>query len=46
MTRGAAVAVDAIGAAQSFRGQHVGKAMLRQLRDNVSALQISTLVRK
>ncbi len=35
--------VDAIGVDQSFRGQRVGKAMMRQLRNNLGALQISTL---
>jgi ribosomal protein S18 acetylase RimI-like enzyme len=38
-----AATVDAIGVDQRYRGQHVGKAMMRQLRINLGALQISKL---
>lgn len=35
--------IDAIGVAPGFRGRHVGKALMRQLRLNLGALHISTL---
>jgi ribosomal protein S18 acetylase RimI-like enzyme len=35
--------LDAIGVAAANRGQHVGKALLRQLRLNLSALRVTTL---
>jgi ribosomal protein S18 acetylase RimI-like enzyme len=35
--------LDAIGVDRANRGQHVGKALLRQLRLNLSALRVSTL---
>lgn len=35
--------VDAIGVDPRYRGHRVGKAMMRQLRTNLGALQISTL---
>jgi len=35
--------IDAIGVAPDFRGRHVGKALMRQLRLNLGALHISSL---
>ena len=35
--------LDAIGVDKANRGQHVGKALLRQLRLNLSALRVTTL---
>src|ERR1039458_8157854 len=35
--------LDAIGVGPANRGQHVGKALLRQLRLNLSALRVTTL---
>jgi GNAT superfamily N-acetyltransferase len=35
--------LDAIGVDKTYRGQHVGKALLRQLRLNLSALRVTTL---
>lgn len=35
--------MDAIGVAPAFRGRQVGRALMRQLRLNLGALQISTL---
>lgn len=35
--------LDAIGVDPANRGQHIGKALLRQLRLNLSALRVSTL---
>jgi ribosomal protein S18 acetylase RimI-like enzyme len=35
--------LDAIGVDPAYRGQHVGKALLRQLRLNLSALRATTL---
>jgi ribosomal protein S18 acetylase RimI-like enzyme len=35
--------IDAIGVAPRFRGQHVGGALMRQLRLNLGALRITTL---
>ena len=35
--------LDAIGVDPANRGQHVGKALLRQLRLNLSALRVTTL---
>jgi len=35
--------LDAIGVNPANRGQHVGKALLRQLRLNLSALRVTTL---
>jgi GNAT superfamily N-acetyltransferase len=35
--------LDAIGVDPAYRGQHVGKALLRQLRLNLSALRVTTL---
>ena len=35
--------LDAIGVDKAHRGQHVGKALLRQLRLNLSALRVTTL---
>ncbi len=35
--------LDAIGVAPPFRGQHVAKALLRQLRLNLSALRVTAL---
>ena len=35
--------LDAIGVDPAHRGQHVGKALLRQLRLNLSALRVTTL---
>ena len=35
--------LDAIGVASPFRGLHVGKALLRQLRLNLSALRVTAL---
>ena len=35
--------VDAISVNPAYRGQHVGKALLRQLRLNLSALRVTTL---
>jgi ribosomal protein S18 acetylase RimI-like enzyme len=35
--------IDAIGVALGFRGRHVGKALMRQLRLNLGALHISSL---
>ncbi len=35
--------LDAIGVDKANRGQHVGKALLRQLRMNLSALRVTTL---
>jgi len=35
--------LDAIGVDKATRGQHIGKALLRQLRLNLSALRVTTL---
>lgn len=35
--------LDAIGVSKANRGQHIGKALLRQLRLNLSALRVKTL---
>jgi ribosomal protein S18 acetylase RimI-like enzyme len=35
--------IDAIGVHPRFRGRHVGKALMRQLRLNLEALQITSL---
>ena len=35
--------LDAIGVDKAHRGQHVGRALLRQLRLNLSALRVTTL---
>lgn len=35
--------IDAIGVAPNYRGRHVGRALMRQLRLNLGALRISTL---
>jgi ribosomal protein S18 acetylase RimI-like enzyme len=35
--------IDAIGVHPRFRGRHVGKALMRQLRLNLGALQITSL---
>ncbi len=35
--------IDAIGVGPGFRGRHVGKALMRQLRLNLGALHISSL---
>jgi GNAT superfamily N-acetyltransferase len=35
--------LDAIGVLPDYRGQHVAKALLRQLRVNLSALRVTTL---
>ncbi len=35
--------IDAIGVDPRYRGQHVGKALMRQLRLNLGALRITTL---
>ena len=35
--------IDAIGVSPSFRGRHVGKALMRQLRLNLGALRITAL---
>jgi len=35
--------LDAIGVDPAYRGQHIGKALLRQLRLNLSALRVTTL---
>ncbi len=35
--------LDAIGVHPSYRGQHVARALLRQLRMNLSALRVNTL---
>jgi GNAT superfamily N-acetyltransferase len=35
--------LDAIGVLPAYRGQHVAKALLRQLRVNLSALRVTTL---
>ncbi|MFQ5695506.1 MAG: GNAT family N-acetyltransferase, partial [Terriglobia bacterium] len=35
--------IDAIGVEPRFRGRHVGRAMMRQLRLNLSALQMTTV---
>lgn len=35
--------LDAIGVNKANRGQHIGKALLRQLRLNLSALRVTTL---
>lgn len=35
--------IDAIGVEPRFRGHHVGKALMRQLRINLGALRITTL---
>jgi len=38
-----AASLDAIGVDPRYRGQHVGKAMMRQLRVNLGALQIGSV---
>ena len=38
-----AASIDAIGVLREYRRQHVGRALLRQLRLNLSALRIETL---
>ena len=38
-----AATIDAIGVDREYRGRHVGKALVRQLRLNLSALRIVTL---
>lgn len=35
--------IDSIGVAPQYRGRHVGKALMRQLRMNLGALHIATL---
>jgi ribosomal protein S18 acetylase RimI-like enzyme len=35
--------IDAIGVSPNFRGRHIGKALMRQFRLNLGALQITTL---
>nr|NIV40020.1 GNAT family N-acetyltransferase [Anaerolineae bacterium] len=35
--------IDAIGVDPRFRGRHVGRALMRQLRLNLSALRLTTL---
>jgi len=35
--------IDAIGVSPQFRGRHIAKALMRQFRLNLGALQISTL---
>lgn len=38
-----AASLEAIGVDPRYRGQHVGKALIHQLRNNLGALQISAL---